>query len=43
MSAGAPLQGVATPETCADAILALIERNVFVTGHTVTVDGGWSL
>ena len=43
VSAGAPLQGVATPETCADAIVALIERNVFVTGHTVTVDGGWSL
>lgn len=43
VSAGAPLRGVATPETCADAIVALIERNVFVTGHTVTVDGGWSL
>ena len=43
VSAAAPLRGVATPETCADAILALIERNVFVTGHTVTVDGGWSL
>ena len=39
----APLRGVATPETCADAIVALIERNVFVTGQTVTVDGGATL
>ncbi len=36
----APLRGVATPETCADAIIALIERNIFVTGQTITVDGG---
>ncbi len=43
LSAAAPLGAVATPETCADAIVALIERNVFVTGHTVTVDGGLSL
>ncbi len=39
----APLRGVATPETCADAIIALIERNVFVTGQTITVDGGATL
>ena len=39
----APLRGVATPETCADAIVALIERNVFVTGQTITVDGGATL
>ncbi len=43
LSETAPLRGVATPETCADAIVALIERNVFVTGHTVTVDGGATL
>ena len=39
----APLRGVATPETCADAIVGLIERNVFVTGQTLTVDGGATL
>ena len=43
LTATAPLRGVATPETCADAIIALIERNVFVTGQTVTVDGGATL
>ena len=43
LSETAPLRGVATPETCADAIVALIERNVFVTGQTVTVDGGATL
>ncbi|MYD73190.1 MAG: hypothetical protein F4Y11_02715 [Chloroflexi bacterium] len=37
------MRGVATPETCADAIVALIERNVFVTGQTITVDGGATL
>ena len=39
----APLQGVATPHLCADAIVALIERNTFVTGQTITVDGGATL
>ncbi len=39
----APLRGVATPETCADAIVALIERSIFVTGQTLTVDGGATL
>lgn len=43
LSETAPLRGVATPEMCADAIVALIERNVFVTGQTVTVDGGATL
>ena len=43
LSETAPLRGVATPETCADAIVALIERNVFVTGQTITVDGGATL
>ena len=39
----APLRAVATPETCADAILGFIDRNVFVTGQTMVVDGGSSL
>lgn len=39
----APLKAVATPETCADAILAFIQLNTFVTGQTVIVDGGSSL
>ncbi|MPZ98138.1 MAG: glucose 1-dehydrogenase [Dehalococcoidia bacterium] len=38
-----PLKAVATPETCADAILSFIQHNVFVTGQTVVVDGGSSL
>jgi 3-oxoacyl-[acyl-carrier protein] reductase len=38
-----PLQDVSTPETCADAILAFVHSNVFVTGQTIIVDGGWSL
>ncbi|MEX1022260.1 MAG: SDR family oxidoreductase, partial [Dehalococcoidia bacterium] len=38
-----PLKAVATPETCADAILAFIQLNTFVTGQTVIVDGGASL
>jgi 3-oxoacyl-[acyl-carrier protein] reductase len=40
---GAPLRRVATPEDCADAILALIAHNDFVTGQTLVVDGGLSL
>ena len=43
LTATAPLRGVATPQLCADAILALIERNTFVTGQTITVDGGATL
>lgn len=39
----APLKDVATPETCADAILGFIQGNVFVTGQTLVVDGGASL
>ncbi len=39
----APLGAVATPETCADAILGFIEHNVHVTGQTIVVDGGASL
>ena len=42
-SANTPLQGVATPETCADAILGFIQTNTFVTEQTITVDGGASL
>ncbi len=42
-AARTPLQGVATPETCADAILAFIQSNIFVTGQTIVVDGGSSL
>jgi 3-oxoacyl-[acyl-carrier protein] reductase len=38
-----PLQDVATPETCADAILSFIQMNTFVTGQTTIVDGGSSL
>ncbi len=38
-----PLQDVSTPETCADAILAFVHSNVFVTGQTIIVDGGSSL
>lgn len=38
-----PLRGVATPETCADAILGFIQTNTFVTGQTIVVDGGMSL
>lgn len=43
LSETAPLRGVATPALCADAIIALIERNQFVTGQTITVDGGATL
>ncbi len=37
-----PLHRVATPDDCAEAILALV-RNRHVTGHILTVDGGSSL
>ena len=32
----------ATPEDCAEAVLALV-RNGYVTGHILAVDGGSSL
>lgn len=43
LSQTTPLKAVATPQSCADAIIALIERNTFVTGQTITVDGGATL
>ncbi|MBM3139728.1 MAG: SDR family oxidoreductase [Chloroflexi bacterium] len=39
----APLRAVATPDSCADAILALIQYSTHITGQTVVVDGGASL
>lgn len=39
----APLNAVATPETCADAILGFITLGTHVTGQTIVVDGGASL
>jgi 3-oxoacyl-[acyl-carrier protein] reductase len=38
-----PLGRVATPEDVAQTILGLIERNDFVTGQVIVVDGGHSL
>jgi 3-oxoacyl-[acyl-carrier protein] reductase len=43
VSAATPMRGVATPEACADSIVALLAGNRFVTGATVVVDGGFSL
>lgn len=37
-----PLKRVAQPEDVADAILALIQTD-FVTGHTLVVDGGYTI
>jgi ketoreductase RED2 len=37
-----PMHRSATPEDCAEAVLALV-RNRHVTGHVLTVDGGGSL
>jgi ketoreductase RED2 len=42
ISANAPLHRSATPDDCAEAVIALI-RNRYVTGHIFTVDGGTSL
>lgn len=39
----APLRAVASPESCADAIYALIGHSVHVTGQTLVVDGGATL
>jgi 3-oxoacyl-[acyl-carrier protein] reductase len=39
----APLKQVATPESCAETIVALIQYSTHVTGQTVVVDGGASL
>jgi len=38
----APLHRSATPDDCAEAVLALV-RNAYVTGHIMVVDGGTSL
>jgi ketoreductase RED2 len=42
IAAVAPMHRSATPEDCAEAVLALV-RNRYVTGHVLTVDGGTSL
>jgi 3-oxoacyl-[acyl-carrier protein] reductase len=43
LTANAPLRDVATPERCADAILAFIQHHTFSTGQTIVVDGGATL
>jgi ketoreductase RED2 len=42
VSAVAPLHRSATPEDCAEAVLAFV-RNPYLTGHVLVVDGGMSL
>jgi ketoreductase RED2 len=42
VEAVAPLHRSATPDDCAEAVLALV-RNRYVTGHVLVVDGGTSL
>jgi ketoreductase RED2 len=42
VSAAAPLHRSATPEDCAEAVLAVV-RNPYLTGHVLVVDGGMSL
>ena len=37
-----PMGRSATPDDCAEAVLALV-RNTYVTGHVLTVDGGTTL
>jgi NAD(P)-dependent dehydrogenase (short-subunit alcohol dehydrogenase family) len=42
VSAAAPLRRSATPNDCAEAVIALI-RNPYVTGQIFVVDGGTGL
>jgi ketoreductase RED2 len=42
VSAASPLHRSATPEDCAEAVLALL-RNRYVTGHVFVVDGGMTI
>lgn len=42
VAASAPVPRSATPEDCAEAVLALI-RNKYTTGHVMVVDGGLTL
>jgi ketoreductase RED2 len=42
VSAAAPLRRSATPDDCAEAVIALI-RNAYVTGQIFVVDGGTGL
>ena len=42
VAAMAPMKRSATPDDCAEAVLALV-RNRYITGHVLTVDGGTSL
>ena len=42
IAAVSPLHRSATPEDCAEAVLALV-RNSYVTGHVMVVDGGTTL
>jgi len=42
VAAMAPMKRSATPDDCAEAVLALV-RNRYITGHILTVDGGTSL
>ena len=42
VSAASPLHRSATPDDCAEAVLAVL-RNRYVTGHIFVVDGGISV
>ena len=42
IAAAAPLHRSATPDDCAEAVLALV-RNTYLTGHVLVVDGGTTL
>lgn len=42
IAAAAPLHRSATPDDCAEAVLALV-RNSYLTGHVLVVDGGTTL
>lgn len=42
VAASAPLRRSATPDDCAEAVLALV-RNAYITGQVLVVDGGTSL
>ena len=42
VAASAPLRRSATPDDCAEAVLALV-RNAYLTGQVLVVDGGTSL
>jgi glucose 1-dehydrogenase len=41
VEAGIPLNRIGKPEEIAKVVVSLLESGTYMTGSTITIDGGW--